>query len=87
MTYTDLLTYVSLPLNIQLKFAGGTESAMQSSVTLWPGGAADGPIIDVLYGPTAQRAKFSTNTVHTIVILKLTFVLTYFVFAVNNTHS
>ena len=51
----ESLTCVSLPLNIQLKFAGGTESAVHCSVTLWPGAAADGPIMDMLYGPTVQR--------------------------------
>lgn len=53
--YMELLTYVSLPLNIQLKFAGGTESAVHCKVTLWPGAAADGPVIDTLYGPSAQK--------------------------------
>lgn len=51
----ELLTYVSLPLNIQLKFAGGTESAVHCKVTLWPGAAADGPVMDTLYGPSTQR--------------------------------
>lgn len=57
MVYTELFTRMSLPLNIQLKFAGGTESAVHSSATLWPGAAADGPIIDMLCGPTAQRGE------------------------------
>lgn len=49
----ELLTWVSLPLNIQLKFAGGTESAVHCSVTLRPGAAAGGPVIDMLCGPSA----------------------------------
>lgn len=57
ITYMELLTCVSLPLNIQLKFAGGTESAMHCSVTLLPGAAADGPVIDMLCGPTAKRKR------------------------------
>ena len=46
-----------MPLNIQLKFAGGTEFAVHCSVTLWPGRAADGPMIDILCGPTGQRKE------------------------------
>lgn len=57
MMYMELLTWVSLPLNIQLRFAGGTESAVHCSVTLWPGAAADGPEIDMLCGPTALRKQ------------------------------
>lgn len=57
MMYMELLTRVSLPLNSQLKFAGGTESAVHCRVTLWPGAAADGPFIDMLCGPSAQKKK------------------------------
>ncbi len=57
ITNKELLTCVSLPLCIQLKDAGGTESAVHCSVTLWPGAAADGPVIDVLCGPTAKRKE------------------------------
>ena len=54
ITKTEVLTRVSLPLNIQLNFGGGTEAAVHCRVTLWPGEAAAGPIIEMLCGPSAQ---------------------------------
>lgn len=55
--YFSVLTLVSVPLNFQVKLAGGTDGAEQVSVTGWFSSTFLTPVTVACSGPSAPKKK------------------------------
>lgn len=64
MSYVAIFMSVIVPLNFQVKLAGGTEEATHVSVTLPLTSTACSPVTTAASGPSADRKMVSVWTCH-----------------------